>query len=671
MKLFPSGRLLAGPSVALTLIVAMAAGVSGKAQDPASTNPDKAQSQAKPAAAQESTAGQEPQPAKAAGKVLFQKSLEGGNAVSTTGAEAQARAKAVGAPTVEDAERSAVSIAGMDLDVRLNTEGQQIAVRGLLTVRNAGKEPLKRLPLQISSSLNWERVRVAGQDVAFSVATLNSDSDHTGELHEAVAQLPEALAPGASTKVDVLYSGKIEATARRLTSVGTPDDSAAHSDWDVIGPEFTGVRGFGNVVWYPVASLPVILGDGARLFEEIGRQKLHAEGSAFRLRLTVEFPHGHPPTLAAVNGRKLKLNVTDSKGTSADVPGTATADSGETTLSFESPSLFLTTQTAHPGTHATVYAGGEDEVAAKNWVSASATVSPLIERWLGPNPRTELTIIDLPDPDDVPWETGPLLAIPVRDAPVEQMQSVLSHAMTHAWMAPSPFWLSEGAANFMGAMWDDHLHHRDRALASLEGGRGALAIAEPASPGEAAGQPLAKATSPVYYRTKAAYVLWMLRDSVGDDGLSAALQASNAASAKEPEYSAGTFEAALKASAPARDFKWLFADWIDADHGLPDLSVDKVFPNAVQAGNWLVSVTISNSGYAAAEVPVIVRSATNTTAERVLVPARGTVTPRLLVQGKPTEAQVNDGTVPETQATVHVLRLDETANAKEAAPPVD
>jgi hypothetical protein len=161
----------------------------------------------------------------------------------------------------------------------------------------------------------------------------------------------------------------------------------------------------------------------------------------------------------------------------------------------------------------------------------------------------------------------------------------------------------------------------------------------------------------------------MLRDIVGDDALSSALQASNAAVEKQAGDSAHAFESALKSVAPRRDFKWLFADWIDADHGLPDLSVDKVFPNAVQSGSWLVSVTISNAGYAAAEVPVTVRSATNTTTERVLVPARGTVTPRLLVQGKPTEAQVNDGSVPETQATVHVMRLDETADAN-GAPPV-
>jgi hypothetical protein len=647
-------------------IAAVMAVIAGRAQNPTDTNPTKAQSKERQAApAQQPAPEQSDAPSetsKPAGKVLFQRSLDGGgNTVSATGAKTSAQI--VKAPVVDDAERSAVAVSGLDLDVRLNVEAQQIAVRGLVTVRNAGNAPMKRIPLQISSSLNWERVRVAGRDVSFPVATVNSDSDHTGQLHEAVVSLADALAPGAATQVDVLYSGKIEATARRLISVGTPDDSAAHSDWDVISPAFTGLRGFGNVVWYPVASVPVILGDGARLFEEIGKQKLRAEGSVFRLRLTVEFPHEQGPTVAVVNGRALKLKVADMKTLSSDVPGVATADTGETKLSFESPSLFVATSAAHAGTHVTVYASAGDEAGVKNWLGASATVAPMIERWLGSAPRTELTLLDLPDADDLPWESGPLLVIPVRDAPVDQLDSVLSHAMTHAWMAASPYWLNEGAANFMGTMWDDHQHRRERALATLEDGRGALALEEPASPGEAQGQPLVKATSPVYCRTKAAYVLWMLRGLVGDDALGAALRASIAA-AENGEDGAQAFQAAVKAAAPRRDLTWLFADWIDADHGLPDLSVDKVFPNAVQSGNWLVSVTISNAGYAAAEVPVTVRSATNTTTERVFVPARGTVTPRVLVQGKPTEAQVNDGTVPETQATVHVMHLDETADAK-------
>jgi hypothetical protein len=236
-------------------------------------------------------------------------------------------------------------------------------------------------------------------------------------------------------------------------------------------------------------------------------------------------------------------------------------------------------------------------------------------------------------------------------------------------MAPTPFWLDEGTANFMGTLWDDHEHRRDQALATLEAGRQALALEEPPSPGEGAGQPLARATSPVYYRTKAAYILWMLRDLVGDDALGAALRESNAAAKTKASGSnsgdrSPSFQSELKTAAPRQNLAWLFADWIDADHGLPDLTIDRVFPNAVQSGNWLVSVTLSNAGYAAVEVPVTVRSATQSTTDRVFVPARGTVTPRLLIQGKPSEVQVNDGTVPETQASVHVMHLDEPADTK-------
>jgi hypothetical protein len=32
----------------------------------------------------------------------------------------------------------------------------------------------------------------------------------------------------------------------------------------------------------------------------------------------------------------------------------------------------------------------------------------------------------------------------------------------------------------------------------------------------------------------------------------------------------------------------------------------------------------------------------------------------LLILGKPTEVQVNDGTIPETQASVHITRLEST-----------
>ena len=124
----------------------------------------------------------------------------------------------------------------------------------------------------------------------------------------------------------------------------------------------------------------------------------------------------------------------------------------------------------------------------------------------------------------------------------------------------------------------------------------------------------------------------------------------------------GTFEKILEQASVRRDLSWFFADWVDADKGLPDLTIESVFPCAAQAGNWLVAVNISNSGYASAEVPVTVRSDTNSVTQRVVVPGRSKAVQRILILGKPTEVQVNDGTVPETQASMHITRLDGTTD---------
>jgi hypothetical protein len=609
------------------------------------------------------------------GQVIFERSTDANGDTTTKSAPAGDKyaAQMAGAPSVEDADRQSIKFTDFDLDVRLQTAGQQIVVRALVTVRNIGKTPLPRIPLQISSSLNWERIRISGHDVNFPVATLNSDADHTGQLHEAAVPLAEPLAPGATLQLDVTYSGTIAASAQRLVAIGTPEAAALHSDWDQISPAFTGLRGFGNVVWCPISSIPVILGDGSRLFDEIGAQKLRLSDAGFRLRLTVEFPHGQPPTVAVVNGNPLPLQVSDAPTASVDVPGIATGSVDSTTLGFESPSLFVAVRTPHPGPHLTAFTAVEDEVSVKTWLSAASDVAPFIERWLGEKSRAQLTLLDLPDPDDMPWEAGPLLAVSLRDASSEQLSAVLAHALVHAWMAPKPFWLNEGTANLMGIVWTERHQGRNQSVASLEAGRTALALAEPASPAQGAGQTLAAAIAPVYYRTKAAYVLMMLRDNIGDDALGAALRDVNAGqasgTARSDAASITAFEQALKKASPHADLSWLFSDWIDADKGLPDLTIDKVFPNAVQSGNWLVSINISNAGYAAAEVPVIIRSASHTTSERVLVPARGSVVQRLLIQGKPVEAQVNDGIVPETQAGIHVLKLDQAEPGSPAANP--
>lgn len=595
------------------------------------------------------------------GQVVFSRSTDAnGNVITKVGpAAAGPKIEMAKEPAVGDDARRAIAITGLDLDLRLDAAAHQIAVRSLVTMRNNGKVPLTRVPLQISSSLNWEQIRVAGKNVSCPVAVLNSDADHTGQLHEAAVPLPEPLAPGATIHIDATYSGEIVSAAQRLLAIGTPEDLAVHSDWDEISVPFTGLRGFGNVVWYPVSSVPEMLGDGARLFDEIGRQKLQLSGTRFSLHLTVEYPHGQPPTVAVINGHPAALSVRDSGGLDPAVAGTAIASVEHETLGFEAPSIFVADRKQVGGQQLTAWALPEDQADVLAWNDAASAVAPLIQDWLGSHPGSQLTLIDLPDPQDAPFETGSMLAASLHEVDEKGLEHAMVHALTRAYTEsstePAPPWLSEGVATFLESLWVEKYRGREQALGLLEANRTALALAEPSSPGESAGEPLSEAISPVYYRTKAAYVLWMLRELAGDDALRAALRQLYSSHPENATSSTGnSLYALLRQAGVRRDLSWFFADWVNADKGLPDLSITNVFPTAAQGGTYLVAINVANAGYAAAEVPITVRTAKSQVTQQVLVPARGNVVQRILVLAPPTQVQVNDGTVPETQASVHI-----------------
>ncbi len=558
------------------------------------------------------------------------------------------------APVASDAERSALTFTDFDLDVRVRPAEGLLAVRALVMVRNGGRTALTHVPLQLSSTLNWEQIRIKGVAAPFTVAVLNSDADHTGQLHEATVTLAQSLAPGASLQLDVTYAGTVALSAKRLLAIGTPQDVAEHSDWDRISADFTGLRGFGNVVWYPASAPPVILGDGARLFDEIGTHKLKLAGSHFRMALTVELPPGGTvPNIALINGHPAPLAVV--AASDATVATIATAKVEDATLGFEAPSLFLASRTSHGVTNATLWMRPESEKNMAAWANSAADVTPFLQGWLGKSPRSQLTVLDLPEDGDIPFETAAMLATPIRAVAPDVLDGVMAHALTHAWVMSPRAWLSEGVAHFMGTLWIEKRDGRDRALAALDNARPALALAEPESPGAGDGQPLVACISPVYYRTKAAYVFWMLRDLVGDATLSAALRAYDPAK----DAGADSFEALVEQAGQRHDLKWFFADWVYADKGLPDLSIETVYPSAASVpGSYLVAVNMANNGYASVEAPVQVISDSASVTQRVMLQARSKAVQRILIQGAPTEVRLNDGTIPETQATIHIKTLD-------------
>jgi hypothetical protein len=270
-----------------------------------------------------------------------------------------------------------------------------------------------------------------------------------------------------------------------------------------------------------------------------------------------------------------------------------------------------------------------------------------------------VTVVGLDDPGDVPAEERAVFFTGIKASPEPKaIEDAMAHSLTHAYFSSPRVWLDEGVAQFLGTLWIEQTEGRQAALDTLGAARGALALAEPGTPGEIGGQDLIHASDAIYYRVKAAYVLWMLRDLAGDAVLSAALRAYVPAEDTTPEYFEKLLEKASGSSSKTNDLRWFFDAWVYHDRGLPELSIAAAFPTeAAVEGQWLVALDIANDGYAEAEVPVTLRSQRTTVTEQLRLPARAKVSRRMLIAGQPTEVQVNDGTVPETQDSVHIKAL--------------
>ena len=592
------------------------------------------------------------------GKVLFSRSDDDSSTVAKPEPATQSAACDTSGLQATLEERDSLTFLNYDLDIHLIPSQESLAVRARMTVRNDGDQPLKRIALQLSSALKWERIKIGdgdvGADAKFAQHPLDSDADHTGTVNEAVITLPRPLAPKEELKLEVFYSGLVALSGERLERIGAPNISAERSDWDRVSADFIGLRGFGNVVWYPVSAPPVMLGDGAKLFAEIGRQKQRQPQALVSMTVSAEYTADTlAPNLAVLDGQIIP--TVQSAVPENSYPGVVTATLPPTVLGFTTPSLFLLNRQKVDAGGLHIYAAPEDAASAQSYVAAVHAVTPLVQQWLGTKPKSPLAVVGLPDAEDLASEEGAVYFTGFKaSADPKELETAMVHSLAHAYFRSPRVWLNEGVAQFLGSLWVEQVDGRHTALEALGASRGALALAEPGTPGEANGQDLIHASDIVYYRTKATYVLWMLRDLVGDAQLAAALTAYNPAEDTTPEY----FERLLEKSS-GKDLKWFFDDWVYHDRGLPDFSIGGVFPShaAGAADQWLVALDISNDGYAEAEVPVTVRSKDATVTERLRIPAKGRVSRRMLIGGQPTQVQVNDGMVPEVRESEHVTTL--------------
>lgn len=706
MRFFPRFSLLlalSGPALLGSLAAA------GTAQTPAPAAPPPAPESQQPA----------PPPAHR-GQILIQ-SHEGDIAApapdTANPAPQWAQPGADARVDVSDADREAVTFTRYDLDARLRLQSAGLEVRARITVRNDGKAPLAHIPLQISSSLRWENATlVSGAErlkLPLAQHRLDTDTDHTGAATEAVLTLPAPLAPGAEVSLDLFYAGTAAQSGARLARLGAGTAQQAHADWDAVGPAWTGLRGFGDVLWFPVASPQLFLADGNSLFTAIGRMRLREQAAAVRLRLSVEYT-GEAPAAAYFCGRRaaLKAVADDPDAPVATGSGIATADFSEEPLGFRTLTLFVVenaetllgattpgTASAEPVTPASpvfsssnpataspapatapsparprtasvsfeeplVALASADPATGTGLGSAADRAAALLAEWMGNRPLSALTVLDH---SGQPFQDGPLLVAPAATLQTSPELPALAYSLTHAWVQTGQPWIDEGLAQFFALLTTEREAGREAALDQLNGLLQPVALAEPdlaSATDSKPGQPLISAADELFYRRKAAAVWWMLRDIAGESALRSALSAwrTQPASRDTPETQAVAFERVLE-KLSGKDLGWFFSDWVLRDRGLPDLSIAEVSTSRTPAGQghnagWLVALTVRNEGAAAAEVPFSVRSGQFTTGGRIRVPAFGRTTERVLVESSPTEVVVNDGSTPEQRVSRHTRRLE-------------
>jgi len=586
-----------------------------------------------------------------------------------------------GSVAAKSVDRAGLTFTAWDMELLIRPVSSAIAVRARVSVRNDAATPRNILPLQISSTLRWQAVTLKGSRLQFDLQSLDTDLDHTGSANEALIHLPTPLAPGQSVTVDALYEGAIPVDATRVEHLGAPRDMAQRTDWDRIAGDFTGLRGFGSVLWYPVAADPVTLGDGAKIFRVIGQWKQREAVATMRLRVRVDIsgdfepapirtPHPQQPAAivprttprtAVLNG--VRFDLKPGALSSDDARSTLVeAELPATKLGFAVPTIFLLSEDAIGAPGLRMFPRDSNAIGAQGFSTALAQVRPLVEQWLGPQKR-DIALIDTPTLLDSPFETqawwqsangGPVLVTPMVAQNPQESTLSMAHALAHAsLLSPRP-WLSEGAAQYLSSLWIGHSGDPAAALGALESQRQALALAETSDPAANPGTPLISTGDDIFLRTKSAYVLWMLREIAGEEPLAQALRAYNPAGDTEPAY----FEHLVEATSH-KDLRWFFDDWVYNDRGLPDLKITEVIPHKLDnaALSWLVSVNVSNDGYASAEVPVIVHISDRSESVRLRVAARGTATAHLVVHSAPTSVTVNDGATPEVNATVHEYKL--------------
>lgn len=550
-------------------------------------------------------------------------------------------------------DREAFTFTKYDLDVRVEPGQQRLGVRGKITLRNDSQSPQKIAVLQISSSLDWRSIKAGSKPLQFILQPYTSDIDHTGALSEAIVTFPEAVAPRGTVELEIAYEGVILLDATRLTRIDTPEATAHSTDWDQISPKFTAVRGVGDVAWYPIATEAANLSDGTNLFEILSRWKARESASTMHLHITVSGDEGEPPELL-VNATTCPVG--------REVEHQFVADCTYRSLGPVVPTLVIANYEIVDRPAIAVHFLRGHDVSATSYVNVAENVIPLITEWFGA-PRNKAETADLADPNSAPFESGSLLLTALTSTNPKLAGLVAAHQLTHAaFFSPRP-WINEGLAHFAQALYLEHQTGRQAALDYMGLHRSVFGTAEKQTfvsrSEDEANRSLINTADEELYRSKAMCVWWMLRDMIGDPALKKAIAAYRPEQDKEPSYMPRRIAAQTQ-----KDLEWFFNDWVYRDRGLPDFKVESAFTRKMLPEGYMLTVTVDNLGTAGAEVPLTVKFAGGEISKRLMVRGKSNGVIRIEVPKLPEEIVVNDGSVPESDMTNNVFKIEAGDSAK-------
>src|SRR5438045_3863416 len=180
---------------------------------------------------------------------------------------------------------------------------------------------------------------------------------------------------------------------------------------DQICPSFTAVRGIGNVAWYPIATEAANLSQGNSVLETIGRWK-QREAEA---EMKINFAHSADavaglPTLFCNGGGQLVGH---------EKVGRAYVSHNECTLrNLDSlvPLFVVGNFQAVDRSEVNISYLSDHNSAASDYVLAVDEIVPFITKWFGDHwlkPGLNAEVVELPDRDAAPFESGNVLLIPL------------------------------------------------------------------------------------------------------------------------------------------------------------------------------------------------------------------------------------------------------------------